>query len=327
LESERNNTDTQKLTAFTRLAELAPSLSNAAVKLLIAIINAADPPSWRVKASQAELAAIAGSPIRSNVRSIAQLTKAGLLEINHGRQHQANIFHLAAKLTSHATAARLTQTSQTGTADPTQPSQTGTAEIASHANVARLDSQPSQLGTAKAAQPGQTGTALHKERAPAPTSPARVENYREVLEKDRSRATALEILRADPSAYAPEDHAHVAQRIASHQAKHGTRVPDQPPDLTITAQILAAAGSKFDRIMDYLRDSAIRPGDVWPWYVSVMAERCAGIGRKQFSAARKELRSQSQRHPAPPATHANPYCGEDGKPDMAAIAKLKRMTS
>lgn len=313
--------DQRKLTAFKRLAELAPSLSNAAVKLAFAMINAAEPPAWRVKASQAELAQLAGCSIRTNVRTTAQLAAAGYLEINHGRQHQANIFRLTAKLTSHATVARLEiQQGQTGTAEPVSQANLARLEVVSQANLARLEPQPSQLGTAEP-QP-------HKEeRARAPASPARVENYREVLEKDRSRATALEILRADPSAYAPEDHAHVAQRIASHQAKHGTRVPDQPPDLTITAQILAAAGSKFDRIMDYLRDSAIRPGDVWPWYVSVMAERCAGIGRKAFSQARTEARAKSQRHPAPPATHANPYCGEDGKPDMAAIAKLKRMTS
>jgi len=320
--------DIQKLIACKRLAEIAPSLSANAVKLLTSIIRETEPPNWRLKATQTVLSKLSGCSVATNKRTLPEITAAGLLEVNHGRQHQANIFRLTARLTQPAQN-EPTQIQPTQIEPPAtiQPAQTEPPQTTSRLKPNHLESQPAQNEPPQTIQPAQIEPTYKEERAPAPASPARVENYREVLEKDRSRATALEILRADPSAYAPEDHAHVAQRIASHQAKHGTRVPDQPPDLTITAQILAAAGSKFDRIMDYLRDSAIRPGDVWPWYVSVMAERCAGIGRKAFSQARTEARAKSQRHPAPPATHANPYCGEDGKPDMAAIAKLKRMTS
>jgi hypothetical protein len=109
---------------------------------------------------------------------------------------------------------------------------------------------------------------------------------------DRSRSIEQQppdmidrILSAKPSDHDPQDLQAVKRIMAGYQAKFpptgwdGKASPNASyPDDQPAAQILAMVSlPQFQRLIGTLMTKRVTPGYEWPWFVSVVAQRCCNI--------------------------------------------------
>jgi hypothetical protein len=158
--------------------------------------------------------------------------------------------------------------------------------------------------------PGTPAGDLQQAQEPAG---ARVDFDRFDLKIDR-------LFHADPKTFNPAEMREVKRWIRGYSAKFGKDNQGRPlhphePDDQIAAQLLTIAPcTRIVALIQDLMTERKEPGQSYSWYVTVAAQRIAGIKPEDLKEARAQLRIAGKRNhdPPPPAPEpaADDFAGE-----------------
>lgn len=283
--------------AFRRLAELAPTLKEAELRVLLYLITIMDGQRTAVASSRQIAAATAVS--RSNVKvALHTLRDRHILTTRDGSATQSSAY-----LLSFAATVPLRGGPTTGPP---------------------LDLLEDHPGPAAAPQVGllqphpgpDTGPPLIETAPLPPTSPAvdiSIDPISDLFDR---------IHRAAPTHTDPELLAHAREWLCGYMRKFGRDPSHHPPDPTITARFLAVAPwPQLERVLYDLMAERTEPGHSYAWFIAVAVQRTYGISPQQQRQARAALRAVPRPGAAAPAS--DQLAPSDI--DIAAIAARKAL--
>lgn len=278
--------------ALAIIAQLAPTLKEAELRVLIALARlfaANDPPTGRISSRQlAERVRITRPNVQKAIDSLGQ---RGLIATREGTATTPGAYAL--------TFLRIKPMGGSFRMPPPE-------EIPPlfHNMVASEKSQGGSFKEPPAQNPVEKVALLESQggsfRMPPPArqgegdAGARVDSIDSISIIDR-------LLKAKAKNFDPSEISEAKRWVHGYQLKFGRDKEAHPPDDTIMAQIITAAGSlgRLIGLVQELRADRKEPGGQYSWYATVALQRIHGIRPELVRQRRAELRVV--REPSPPA--------------------------
>lgn len=285
-----NNIDYRKwhTQALYALATLAPTLSEAALRLLIELTRRGlERPDLSFKASSRDLAAAAKCSRRHMFEALASLENSGLILTRRGTSSAPSAFRLT-----------YLETLSMGGAPAAPP-------LVPHGHHPGTPAAPPLVpyghhpGAPAAPPPIENATLFDN-----PPPPLDIEEESIVRIFDR-------VSKAKPADHDPDTLQEAREWLHGYHAKFGRTPNPHPPDHRILSQILAIAPLPSLKAVLYdLMAERREPGASYAWYLTVLLQRLYGFSPGAQTQARTTLKliqnPQIARTPTPPAPEKTP---------------------
>lgn len=271
-------------TALERIRDLAPTLTGAALKVLIELAaTAAATHSKQARGSSRKLAERCKISRSSAQLALDQLQRCGIIASSDASRTAEEPTHTLLIETA------VPEVPKPGPiSEPPPPTNQATEDI----TLARYQSHSGPEITPPVAKfSGQSGPVFR----PPLIDSSRASSTRafEVIDFDVT-ATLDRLQKASKKQYDQATFSKAKDMLWGHQVKHCPRNPqNQPPDDEITAQILAICGGSVERLQGMLwevTEGKREAGYSYAWYVTVALQRICGLTPAAVKAARERLR-------------------------------------
>ncbi len=257
--------------ALTQLADLAPTLRERELRVLLAMTNAfASSEHQSGRLSAAQLVKLTGLS-RSNVfLAIASLRDRSMIATRGGTATEASGYKL-----TFTRAITITGSPGLGPPPILKKDEGG------------LTTRPQAV-------------LFQDQGGPIPGPPLTKEHTRAGMSIDSITSDSIidRLLRADPKNCAREDLDQTRRWVHGYQCKLGRDPNPHPPDDKILAQLIAVAQpGQIIRLIQDLMAERKEPGHQYSWYVTVALQRIHGIRPELLKQRRAELRIVRSRQP------------------------------
>lgn len=267
---------------FQALAELAPTLKEAELRILIALSARTDP-NHQIRISTRDLAAYSSTAHSAVRRALGSLEARQLITTRPGgASSQGTPIQLNFLKT------RKFGVPLKGTPEPRK----GTSQKPESVPRVPLKGTPVPLV-------GTMQTELFMQGVPPEGTPHIGERARIDFDFDSS-SIIDRLLKASPKNQNADDMATVKKWVHGYHAKLGREKDPHPPDDRILAQLLAVGSA--DRIVAVIQDLMAErqePGYKYGWYVTVALQRIHGIRPEALEAKRAELKAVRKKNEPP----------------------------
>ena len=274
------------------IASLAHTLGEAQLRVLLALASKAQAPWWTVKASLTELRETTKCGRPNIVAAIAELSRRNIITTRPGNRSEKTAFML-----------NLTRPLVLKGGSVAEPPHAKGGSAVEPPNWFRSETTPPAGGSAVEPRGFATEPPPYKERAHAPRA-----SIDSIKEREQDRSSVIDaILTAKPADHPAEELDFVRRNLTGYCAKFppaswdgtGATPNATPPDDLIAAQILSVTSPRrFQELITLLASRRVTPGYEWSWWVTVVAQRCAGVKPETLAARRRGLRIERPPSPA-----------------------------